>query len=64
MNDRLTHISQRLTHFKKNEGNNSFKHAMRIHLHNVRTKKNNEVIYNSKANLKNQESKSISVKQA
>ena len=63
MNDRSTRVSHRLTHFKKNEGNNSFKHVMGIHIDNERTKKNNKLIYNSKAQLKNQESKSISVKQ-
>ena len=36
---------------------------MRIHLNNERTKKNNELIYNNKVQLKNQERKSISVKQ-
>ena len=64
---RSTHVSQRLTHFKKNEGNNPFKHDMGIHLDNERTKKdnkNNKLIYNTKAQLKNQESESISVKQA
>ena len=64
MNDRSTHVSQRLTHFKKNEGNNPFKHVMGIHLDNEITKKNNKLIYNTKAQLKNHESKSISVKQA
>ena len=64
MNDRSTHVFHRLTHFNKNEGNKSFKHVMGIHLNNERTKKNNELIYNTKAQLKNQESKSISVKQA
>ena len=64
MNDRSTHVSQRLTQFNKNKGNNSFKYFMGIHQDNERTKKNNELIYNTKAQLKNQESKSISVKQA
>ena len=67
MNDRSTHVSHRLTHFHKNEGNKPFKHVMGIHLDNERTKKdnkNNKLIYNTKAQLKNQESKSISVKQA
>ena len=40
---------------------------MGLHLDNERTKKdnkNNKLIYNTKVHLKNQESKSISVKQA
>ena len=40
---------------------------MRININEERTKKdnkNNELIYNTKVQLKNQESKSISVKQA
>ena len=64
MNDRSTHVSQRLTHFIKNEGNNSFKHVMGIQLQNERSKKNNELIYNTKVHLKNHESKLISIKQA
>ena len=64
MNDRSTHVSQRLIHFNKNKGNNSFKHIMGIKLENEKSKKNNELIYNTKVHLKNHESKSISVKQA
>ena len=64
MNDRSTHVTHRLTNFNKNEGKNPFKHVMRIQLRNETSKKNNELIYNTKAYLKNQESKSISVKQA
>ena len=64
MNDRSTHVTHRLTHFNKNKGNNSCKHVMGIQLHNERSKKNNELIYNTKAHLKSHESKSISVKQA
>ena len=63
MNNRSTHVSHRLTHFQKNEENKPFKHVMGIHLDNERTKKNNTLIYNTKVQLKNQESKSISVKQ-
>ena len=37
---------------------------MGIHLKNERTKKNNELIYNTKAHLKTHASKSISVKQS
>ena len=48
----------------ENDGKNPFKHVMRIQLKNERSKKNNKLIYNTKAQLKNQESKSISVKQA
>ena len=61
---RLTHKNQKLTHFNKNKGNNSFKHVMGIQLKNEKSKRNNELIYNTKVHLKNHESKSISVKQA
>ena len=64
MNDRSTHVTHRLTYFNKNKGNNSCKHVMGIQIQNEKSKKNNELIYNTKTYLKNQESKSISVKQA
>ena len=67
MNNRSTHVSHRLTHFHKNKGNKPFKHVIGIHLDNEKINKdnkNNKLIYNTKAQLKNQESKSISVKQA
>ena len=63
MNDRSTHVTHRLTYFNKNKGNNSCKHVMGIQIQIEKSEKNNELIYNAEAHLKNQESKSISVKQ-
>ena len=64
MSPRSTHENHRLTHFNKNKGNNSFKPVKGIQRKYEKSKKNNELIYNTKAHLKTHESKLISIKQA
>ena len=65
MANRSTHLSYRLTQLQNNQGCKSFKSVMGLHIGNERSKKNNknnELIYNTKVQMKNQVSKSISVK--
>ena len=60
-------MSNRLTHLQNNQGSKPFKYVMRLNFNNIRSNKknkNNELIYKTKYQLKNQISKSISVKQA
>ena len=60
-------MSQRLTHLQNNQGSKSFKSVMGLNINNERSNKknkNNELIYKTKVQMKNQISKSISVKQA
>ena len=67
MVNRSTHLSYRLTHLQNNQGSKPFKSVMGLNFNNKRLNKknkNNELIYKIKDQLKNQISKSISVKQA
>ena len=64
--NRLTHMSHKLTHLQNNQGSKPFKSIMRLNINNERSNKknkNNELIYKTKVQIKNQISKSISVKQ-
>ena len=67
MANRSTHLSYRLTQLQNNQGSNPFKSVMVLNINNERSNKknkNNELIYKIKVQMKNQISKSISVKQA
>ena len=60
-----THLSYRLT--QNNQGSKPFKSVMGLNINNNRSNKKNknyELIYKTKDQVKNQISKSISVKQA
>ena len=63
--NRSTHMSHRLTHLQNNQGYKPFKFVMRVNINEAKShlnNKNNEYIYNTKVQLKNQISKSISIK--
>ena len=56
-----------MTHLQNNQGSKPFKYVIGLNINNKRSNKknkNNELIYKTKDQLKNQISKSISVKQA
>ena len=67
MVNRPIHLSYRLTHLQNNQGYKPFKSVMGVNINNERShlnNKNNELIYNTKVQMKNQASKSICVKKA
>ena len=66
IDNRSTHLSYRLTHLQNNQGSKPFKYVIGLNINNKRSNKKNknyELIYKIKDQVKNQESKSISVKQ-